>query len=569
MANYNDLKTGIDAVIKTNGRQEISGAALNAQLKNMIAELGAGYQYMGLATPATNPGTPDANVFYLASEAGTYTNFGGIVINEGEVCALVWNGTWTKQMTGAATADKLNQLGQEVDDIYRIQKYDKNIYPELVGTAGFVYIDGSISPGGTTYFYTQKLSVNPGDVVSCNFALRFVAAYSGNTVLSDKGAQNVFSYTVPDGVNAIIPTITRDVAEVSKARLNIVGINNRPITIIDPVQCTWTVKIKYLAGATDLPVVANCHNKKGARYTAFFNITDAFTTGQYVTFGKGRTEYGSSYVKVDATKVYVYNNGSETLSYSHELTIKDYLYIEILVGQHANQRAIIRVCTNGGQNYRDDRGAGLEFVNSVGTVSFYCIKDAYNLVCSYCVTDLFKDVIVFGDSYVSLQDTSRWTDMLLRRSLSGFAISGFSGGTSSDEITSFLTIGKMRMPGTVIWAMGMNDPDNEDSVNTSWKECVEEVMQYCKDNGNELILCTIPNCPSIRHTFKNEYVRNSGYKVIDFARAVNADIYPSSWYDGMLSVDNVHPTQEGAMCLASEVMAVVPKLGLCEVYPQV
>ena len=82
MANYNDLKTGIDAVIKTNGRQEISGAALNAQLKNMITELGAGYQYMGVATPATNPGTPDANVFYLASGAGTYTNFGGIVINE-------------------------------------------------------------------------------------------------------------------------------------------------------------------------------------------------------------------------------------------------------------------------------------------------------------------------------------------------------------------------------------------------------------------------------------------------------------------------------------------------------
>lgn len=114
MANYNNLKAGIDAVIKTNGRQEISGAALNTQLKNMITELGAGYQFMGVATPATNPDTPDANVFYLASEAGTYTNFGGIVINEGEVCALVWNGTWTKQVTGAATADKLNQLGQKV-----------------------------------------------------------------------------------------------------------------------------------------------------------------------------------------------------------------------------------------------------------------------------------------------------------------------------------------------------------------------------------------------------------------------------------------------------------------------
>ena len=110
MANYNDLKTGINAVIKTNGRQEISGAALNTALNNMITELGAGYQYMGVATPATNPGTPDANVFYLASEAGTYTNFGGIVISENEVCALVWNGTWTKQVTGAATAAQVSAI---------------------------------------------------------------------------------------------------------------------------------------------------------------------------------------------------------------------------------------------------------------------------------------------------------------------------------------------------------------------------------------------------------------------------------------------------------------------------
>lgn len=137
MANYNNLKAGIDAVIKTNGRQEISGAALNAQLKNMISELGAGYQYMGVATPATNPGTPDANVFYLASEAGTYTNFGGIVINEGEVCVLAWNGTWTKQVTGIATADQLNQLGQiKADKILLTTNWIDNKYVKSDGTLG-------------------------------------------------------------------------------------------------------------------------------------------------------------------------------------------------------------------------------------------------------------------------------------------------------------------------------------------------------------------------------------------------------------------------------------------------
>ena len=161
MANYNNLKAGIDAVIKTNGRQEISGAALNAQLKNMITELGAGYQYMGVATPATNPGAPDANVFYLASEAGTYTNFGGIVINEGEVCALVWNGTWAKQVTGAATADKLNQLGQEFEGVFSTigeMNFTKNENVGLLRSANGT-IDTNISTIRTSDFIFLPSSV--------------------------------------------------------------------------------------------------------------------------------------------------------------------------------------------------------------------------------------------------------------------------------------------------------------------------------------------------------------------------------------------------------------------------
>lgn len=119
MANYNNLKAGIDAVIKTNGRQEIFGAALNTQLKNMITELGAGYQFMGVATP-TNPGsaqTPDYKCFYLATIPGTYTNLGGLVVADGEVALLKYDTSWTKEVTGAATADQVSQLGQKVENV--------------------------------------------------------------------------------------------------------------------------------------------------------------------------------------------------------------------------------------------------------------------------------------------------------------------------------------------------------------------------------------------------------------------------------------------------------------------
>lgn len=115
MANYANLKSTIDANVNTNGTEAITGAVLNSVLKQMVSTMGeAGYLYKGVATPATSPGTPDTNVWYLASTAGTYTNFGGAVVADGEVAILKYNGSWTKEVTGAATAARLTQLGQEV-----------------------------------------------------------------------------------------------------------------------------------------------------------------------------------------------------------------------------------------------------------------------------------------------------------------------------------------------------------------------------------------------------------------------------------------------------------------------
>ena len=99
MADYALLKSDIQQYIKQNGNNEITGALLQQELLAMVNSLGAGYQYMGCATPATNPGTPDQNVFYFAGTAGTYTNFGGLVV-ENEAAILKYNGSWTREYTG-------------------------------------------------------------------------------------------------------------------------------------------------------------------------------------------------------------------------------------------------------------------------------------------------------------------------------------------------------------------------------------------------------------------------------------------------------------------------------------
>lgn len=95
MANYQTLKSAIQQVVKTNGNNEITGALLQQSLLAMINSLGAGFQFMGVATPAMNPGTLDQNAFYLAT-SGTYTNFSNIVVNDDEIAILKYSGQWEK-----------------------------------------------------------------------------------------------------------------------------------------------------------------------------------------------------------------------------------------------------------------------------------------------------------------------------------------------------------------------------------------------------------------------------------------------------------------------------------------
>ena len=115
MANYATLKAAIQQVVKTNGNNEITGALLQQSLLAMINSLGSGYQYVGVATPSTNPGTPDQNVFYIAATAGAYSNFGSIVLADGEVAILKYNGSWSKDATGVASEEKLEPLYKAVN----------------------------------------------------------------------------------------------------------------------------------------------------------------------------------------------------------------------------------------------------------------------------------------------------------------------------------------------------------------------------------------------------------------------------------------------------------------------
>lgn len=106
MANNELLKSLIRSVIKANGNEEITGDILQQTLVAIVDALGKGYQFMGVATPTTDPGTIDQKVFYIVNGKGLYKNFGGININEDGVFLLVYSDTWTKLLV-ASVADSL------------------------------------------------------------------------------------------------------------------------------------------------------------------------------------------------------------------------------------------------------------------------------------------------------------------------------------------------------------------------------------------------------------------------------------------------------------------------------
>lgn len=108
MADWTTLKAAIANVIKANGNQEITGQLLQNILNNIVSSVGENATFAGIATPTTNPGVYDGPVFYIAAQAGTYSNFNGIEVAEGEAVIFKWNnGTWTKKTTGLATEQEI------------------------------------------------------------------------------------------------------------------------------------------------------------------------------------------------------------------------------------------------------------------------------------------------------------------------------------------------------------------------------------------------------------------------------------------------------------------------------
>lgn len=172
MGTYEELKAAIQQVIRTNGNNEITGALLQNALLSIVNVVGANATFAGIATPNTNPGTADQNVFYLATEAGTYVNFGGIEINMGEAVILSnKTGNWVKTTSGFATQQQLTELESNVG-----QK-DISAELELIQSNAFISDLGNVTSNNN--FSIQKVTLKAGmSVILKQDSSQYVAVFS-------------------------------------------------------------------------------------------------------------------------------------------------------------------------------------------------------------------------------------------------------------------------------------------------------------------------------------------------------------------------------------------------------
>lgn len=455
----------------------------------------------------------------------------------------------------------------------------QNLYNKDTAEDGYIAANGTVSPS-TTYCHSTKIPVEAGktytfwalyngNVVSAN--ARFLCAYDPNgDAISSAGSNSaVPSYTVPTGINSIAVSFEQNrkylfmVVEGSETPNRLLPYNlehyiAKPSFISsavgDILRANEQIKISVenATANTDYTLVEHLDNKKNCEYSFFGKFTN-FTS---VEIGHGKTETAANYLVIDGTNITSYRpDGTEYAHYAHNLTIADFIHVSIKIADTVSQRATVTIITNGGSA----TVGNVIFFGCNGAIYFSCGQDTTSVDFAYSVMDLLKDVYVFGDSYISLADDKRWPHHAITNKDNNMLLSGFPGADAIEEFPSFEKILSMGTPKYLCWFIGMNNKETS-APNPNWIVVTSQVIAACRAKGIIPILATIPNTPTQNNTYKNSWVKASGERYVDFAKAVGAEELGSTWYTGMLSSDNVHPTAEGAKALWLRLRLDVPEI---------
>lgn len=179
MGNYDELKQAVSDVIKTNGNQEITGQVLQNTLLSIINIVGANATFVGIATPTTIPGTPDQNIFYLATIEGRYINFDNIILPNGISVIYINNNQWAYKIIlqynvkfiDSEDYNRFNpyqvNIGFRLPAITSDEPFDGRLIKDAdYSTSGYINVEDMPINMGQLYVYYAGLLGLPPSVIS-------------------------------------------------------------------------------------------------------------------------------------------------------------------------------------------------------------------------------------------------------------------------------------------------------------------------------------------------------------------------------------------------------------------
>ena len=405
-------------------------------------------------------------------------------------------------------------------------------------------------------YKTYRIRVKPGTYTFTNARFAVQVKDDGYTVVGNVSTSDSITVSDPSvyyiyfSFNATsYPESTFSVT----TTLNVYQLPNNWAINPEDIKSDTASEIDTLANGDTIKIQSVCAVKDGYNVTFKANITDFYKLR--LAFYNPSNSL-TNYIDVDATNLTIKNKTTDPIVQAHGLTIADDISIEFKL---EDSNATIRV-TSKGVSYSNEYG----WIQTGGTV-VYPIVISDGTVATHARLNLNipavkRDIWFFGDSYISFNAPERFPYYLVEDGLShNILMSGSSGcgSTSSNRaLAGLLTYG---VPKYAIFATGMNDGSDDEAPATGWATNRDLFLNYCQANNITPIFGTIPTVPTVDNEQKNAWIRNSGYRYIDFAKAVGANS-SGVWYTGMLSGDGIHPSTLGAKALYNQLLVDLPEI---------
>ena len=306
--------------------------------------------------------------------------------------------------------------------------------------------------------------------------------------------------------------------------------------------------------------------------TSVSAVVNFDTFNGVLSFGRNLNDYRGKSYEIDNTSVkkyiwdYVTVDGSTSLqkvlknTYEHGLTLKSPLSMNIhTVDDNGVVTRKFTLVNGDGDIYTIDNDSsicnGTPFIMTNGmsiTIdTFSFITNMYN-----------RDLWVYGDSYCE----GYWLPKIRKLGFCNFLMDLRSGESTKQALPCFKNALKHGKPKFVLWAEGMNNNSDvdENTPNPTWLNHTQEMIELCEINGIVPILVTTPsvyynNSYIKNHKGKNAWIKNSGYRYVDFASILEDG--NGNWFTGLKDneTNGVHPSVKGSNLLMLYALAHIPE----------